>query len=271
MNVLLQGADRLGNKGDSHGVIHQLGHRKTDQPMGLTNQTASRDRRSAPVKACPIVDQYTLLSRDDVALLYLMERYSIAWAGIVWCSILRYSKSHTEQITSSRSRLIYNSVWFSRENQLNLSFIMFYNSMCHTQATSCFSWHDSRDIAVYFHKGNYSQLLKKLRESFSSEKINRSAATPSHAMPPEGSTRAWILPGCPNLDRGNRDAEVRFEPWPFCTRRKQHFGAVLSIPDKGEIPGLYLLALQHCQIGEISVEASQYSYPKVDSKLRIEA
>ncbi|KER28151.1 hypothetical protein T265_04981 [Opisthorchis viverrini] len=31
-------------------------------------------------------------------------------------------------------------------------------------------------------------------------------------MPPEGSTRAGILPGCPNLDRGSREAEVGFEP-----------------------------------------------------------
>ncbi|KER27564.1 hypothetical protein T265_05383 [Opisthorchis viverrini] len=31
-------------------------------------------------------------------------------------------------------------------------------------------------------------------------------------MPPEGCTRAGILPGCPNLDRGSREAEVGFEP-----------------------------------------------------------
>ncbi|KAG5446775.1 Nuclear speckle splicing regulatory protein 1 [Clonorchis sinensis] len=32
------------------------------------------------------------------------------------------------------------------------------------------------------------------------------------AVPPEGSTGAEILPGCPSLDRGSREAEVRFEP-----------------------------------------------------------
>ncbi|KER27862.1 LOW QUALITY PROTEIN: hypothetical protein T265_13696 [Opisthorchis viverrini] len=32
------------------------------------------------------------------------------------------------------------------------------------------------------------------------------------AMPPKGSTRAGILPGCPRLDRGSREAEVGFEP-----------------------------------------------------------
>ncbi|KAG5445894.1 hypothetical protein CSKR_109643 [Clonorchis sinensis] len=35
------------------------------------------------------------------------------------------------------------------------------------------------------------------------------------AMPPEGSTRAGILPGCPSLDRGSREAEVGFEPRTF--------------------------------------------------------
>ncbi|KAG5449100.1 Major vault protein, partial [Clonorchis sinensis] len=34
-------------------------------------------------------------------------------------------------------------------------------------------------------------------------------------MPPEGSTRAGILPGCPSLDRGIREAEVGFEPRNF--------------------------------------------------------
>ncbi|KER33543.1 hypothetical protein T265_00652 [Opisthorchis viverrini] len=35
------------------------------------------------------------------------------------------------------------------------------------------------------------------------------------AMPPEGSTRAGILSGCPSLDRGSRVAEVGFEPRTF--------------------------------------------------------
>ncbi|KAG5447960.1 hypothetical protein CSKR_100924 [Clonorchis sinensis] len=47
--------------------------------------------------------------------------------------------------------------------------------------------------------------------------VNRhcSAVTPFRclaAMLPEGSTRAGILPGCPSLDRGSREAEFRFEP-----------------------------------------------------------
>ncbi|KER19202.1 LOW QUALITY PROTEIN: hypothetical protein T265_15622 [Opisthorchis viverrini] len=35
------------------------------------------------------------------------------------------------------------------------------------------------------------------------------------AMPSEGCTRAGILPGCPSLDRGSRETEVRFEPRAF--------------------------------------------------------
>ncbi|KAG5441619.1 hypothetical protein CSKR_107318 [Clonorchis sinensis] len=34
-------------------------------------------------------------------------------------------------------------------------------------------------------------------------------------MPPERSTRAALLPGCPGLYRGNREIEVGFEPWTF--------------------------------------------------------
>ncbi|KAG5447289.1 Heat shock cognate 71 kDa protein [Clonorchis sinensis] len=50
---------------------------------------------------------------------------------------------------------------------------------------------------------------------------NSSAVTPFRclaAMPPEGSTRAEVLPGCPSLDRGSREAEVGFEPRTFRSR-----------------------------------------------------
>ncbi|KAG5455039.1 Protein disulfide-isomerase tmx3 [Clonorchis sinensis] len=49
-------------------------------------------------------------------------------------------------------------------------------------------------------------------------KIHRSAAIPFRfppALPPERSTRAGILPGCPSLVRGSREAEVGFEPRTF--------------------------------------------------------
>ncbi|KER23400.1 hypothetical protein T265_08725 [Opisthorchis viverrini] len=36
------------------------------------------------------------------------------------------------------------------------------------------------------------------------------------ALPPEGSTRAAILPSCLSLDRENREAEVAFKPITFC-------------------------------------------------------
>ncbi|KER25194.1 hypothetical protein T265_07298 [Opisthorchis viverrini] len=54
--------------------------------------------------------------------------------------------------------------------------------------------------------------------SYRSGNINRSALAPFRclaAVPPEGSTRAGILPGCPSLDRGSRKAEVGFEPRTF--------------------------------------------------------
>ncbi|KAG5446665.1 hypothetical protein CSKR_112978 [Clonorchis sinensis] len=35
------------------------------------------------------------------------------------------------------------------------------------------------------------------------------------AMPPEGSTRAGMLPGCPSLDKDSRETEIGFEPRKF--------------------------------------------------------
>ncbi|KER32172.1 hypothetical protein T265_01783 [Opisthorchis viverrini] len=66
------------------------------------------------------------------------------------------------------------------------------------------------------------KILEKLGDvtsfSESSQEEKRSAVAPFRclaAMPPEGSTRAGILPGCPSLDRGSRVAEVGFEPRTF--------------------------------------------------------
>ncbi|KER21235.1 hypothetical protein T265_10395 [Opisthorchis viverrini] len=46
------------------------------------------------------------------------------------------------------------------------------------------------------------------------------------AMPPEGCTRAEILPGCPSLDTGGREAAVGFEPRTFrsVNSRSNHLG-----------------------------------------------
>ncbi|KER25612.1 LOW QUALITY PROTEIN: hypothetical protein T265_14179, partial [Opisthorchis viverrini] len=60
--------------------------------------------------------------------------------------------------------------------------------------------------------------VRRVRVSTKKIKIKRSAVAPSRclaAMPPEGSTRAGILPGCPSLDRGSRVAEFGFEPRTF--------------------------------------------------------
>ncbi|KER29457.1 hypothetical protein T265_03923 [Opisthorchis viverrini] len=74
-------------------------------------------------------------------------------------------------------------------------------------------------------KGSLSVVLRK-RSRINDEKylydilmaiIHYSAVTPFRrlaVMPPEGRTRAGILPSCPNLDRGSPEAEVRFEPLP---------------------------------------------------------
>ncbi|KAG5453775.1 hypothetical protein CSKR_113832 [Clonorchis sinensis] len=50
------------------------------------------------------------------------------------------------------------------------------------------------------------------------KKDNRSTVTPFRClavMPSEGSTKTGILPGCPSLDRGGREAGVGFEPRTF--------------------------------------------------------
>ncbi|KER33715.1 hypothetical protein T265_00403 [Opisthorchis viverrini] len=67
--------------------------------------------------------------------------------------------------------------------------------------------------------------------------IKRSAVAPFWclaAMPPEGSTRAGILPGCPSLDRRSRVAEVGFEPRTFrsVNSRSDHLGHLAPINHK---------------------------------------
>ncbi|KAG5449306.1 hypothetical protein CSKR_100608 [Clonorchis sinensis] len=60
--------------------------------------------------------------------------------------------------------LVCISIWFSRETQLNLSFVILFNWMCHTKTTWCFIWCNIRDIIVHFHRGNYSHIYWKLFE-----------------------------------------------------------------------------------------------------------
>ncbi|KER22822.1 hypothetical protein T265_09157 [Opisthorchis viverrini] len=66
-------------------------------------------------------------------------------------------------------------------------------------------------------KGKTGRWLSKSFQQPWTEK-NRSAVAPFRyltVMPPEGCSRAEILPGRPSLDRGSRVAEVGFEPWTF--------------------------------------------------------
>ncbi|KER27956.1 hypothetical protein T265_05081 [Opisthorchis viverrini] len=65
----------------------------------------------------------------------------------------------------------------------------------------------------------------------------RSAVAPFRcltAAPPEGFTRAGILPGCPSLDRGSREAEVGFEPRTFrsVNLRSNHLGHLAQFKHK---------------------------------------
>ncbi|KER24388.1 hypothetical protein T265_07945 [Opisthorchis viverrini] len=63
-------------------------------------------------------------------------------------------------------------------------------------------------------KGNH----RDYRHSPAQTQTNYPAVAPFRcqaAIPQEGGTRAVILPGCPSLDRGCREAEVGFEPRTF--------------------------------------------------------
>ncbi|KAG5442551.1 hypothetical protein CSKR_108753 [Clonorchis sinensis] len=93
-------------------------------------------------------------------------------------------------------------------------------------------------------------------------------------MPPEGITRAGILPGCPNLDRGSRKAErVGFEPrtfWSVDSRSNHlsyldlHFSLVwASSPCPGAIiPGGIAALLASLAVGLwLSIGAIVYPTP----------
>ncbi|KAG5450034.1 hypothetical protein CSKR_103270 [Clonorchis sinensis] len=77
-------------------------------------------------------------------------------------------------------------------------------------------------VADFLHKciqklGAISQVFSEIDQSDS--KSNSSSGTTGRlclaALPPEGSTRAGLLPGYPSLDRESRDAELGFGPRTF--------------------------------------------------------
>ncbi|KAG5455047.1 hypothetical protein CSKR_100956 [Clonorchis sinensis] len=77
--------------------------------------------------------------------------------------------------------------------------------------------------------GQPGSILALVRPSGGMAARHRKAVAPFRclaAMPPEGCTRARILPGCPSLDRGSRKAEVGFEPRTFrsVNSRSNHLG-----------------------------------------------
>ncbi|KAG5442715.1 hypothetical protein CSKR_108022 [Clonorchis sinensis] len=59
------------------------------------------------------------------------------------------------------------------------------------------------------------QLSARVCNDNTKNKGNHSPFRYLAAMPPKGSTRAEILPGCPSLDKKSREAEVGFEPRTF--------------------------------------------------------
>ncbi|KAG5448981.1 Arginine/serine-rich coiled-coil protein 2 [Clonorchis sinensis] len=91
--------------------------------------------------------------------------------------------------------------------------------------------HTQRGVGLGFSSATHFVLyLCLLHEKI---KRNRSAVTPFRclaAMPPEGSTRAGILRGCPSLDRGSREAEANdFQAW-FASVLDRTFSSFLIAP-----------------------------------------
>ncbi|KER29249.1 hypothetical protein T265_04095 [Opisthorchis viverrini] len=79
-----------------------------------------------------------------------------------------------------------------------------------------------RLVSAFGHRTKLGQnMRKKKKKAFSC-----SAFRCLSDMPPEGSTRAGILPDCPSLDRGSRKAEVGFESRTFrsVNSRSNHLG-----------------------------------------------
>ncbi|KER22499.1 hypothetical protein T265_14836, partial [Opisthorchis viverrini] len=73
------------------------------------------------------------------------------------------------------------------------------------------------------------------------------------AMPPEGSTSVGVLPGCPSLDRGSREAEVGFEPRTF---QFLHRTMVITAERKNAFtPELFIRKYQLDQLQTIGQES----------------
>ncbi|KAG5445264.1 hypothetical protein CSKR_110430 [Clonorchis sinensis] len=73
-------------------------------------------------------------------------------------------------------------------------------------------------------------------------------------MQPGGSTRAGILPSCPSLDRGSREAEVGFEPRTFrsVTSRSNHLSHLTPRHNLCDLPKMRIMQVAttytHCSI-----------------------
>ncbi|KER25327.1 hypothetical protein T265_07201 [Opisthorchis viverrini] len=91
---------------------------------------------------------------------------------------------------------------------------MFSRQYCTNEASeklAVFIVQDS--VSFHFHPGATDYTAQQKKRKAHLKKINHSAVASFRclaALPHEGGTRAGILPGCPSLDRGSREAELRF-------------------------------------------------------------
>ncbi|KER24667.1 hypothetical protein T265_07715 [Opisthorchis viverrini] len=90
------------------------------------------------------------------------------------------------------------------------------------QAASCVSCYDIRNIAIHVYSYCTTHEVAENSSTAHDDRFRPSWGSPAVASfrcltvtPPEESTRAGILPGCPSLDRGSREVEVRSEQRTF--------------------------------------------------------
>ncbi|KAG5446388.1 hypothetical protein CSKR_110271, partial [Clonorchis sinensis] len=105
------------------------------------------------------------------------------------------------------------SLFFTEDPTESPFFVVFFNRMCQRMAFSCFTSKDIRDITVYFHRGNYSQVNishtlsttsgarwpKCLEREFTDRKVRGSNTTSASRLPlsslgQPGSIPAFVQP-----------------------------------------------------------------------------
>ncbi|KER32885.1 hypothetical protein T265_01171 [Opisthorchis viverrini] len=122
----------------------------------------------------------------------------------------RQRKNNVDRATSFVS-IPENDIFFSERRHINRTIRRWSNtSVVALAANNVLKRAATINFKLTFRRTKHNCLSRKKKE--------RSAVAPFRclaAMPPKGSTRAGILPGCPSLDRESRVAEVGFEPRTF--------------------------------------------------------